>query len=88
MSQMEVYSALQPYANYAVASEETEPGLGWAYAGFLDHLVNNPDMSAAQLATNIVDTYIQGDQRIVDNNARAEFLRQGSQMGGFFGAQD
>ena len=86
MSQLEVYSILQPYANYAVASEETEPGLGWAYAGFLDLLVNNPDMSPEQLAAAIVDTYIEDDQRIVDNNARAEFLRQGSQMGGFFGA--
>ena len=86
MSQLEVYSALQPYANYAVASEETEPGLGWAYAGFLDLLVNNPDMSPEQVAANIVETYIEEDQRIVDNNARADYLRQGSQMGGFFGA--
>jgi len=86
MSQMEVYAALQPYADYAVASEETEPGLGWAYAGFLDDLVQNPDMSTEQLATLIVDSYIEQDQRIVDDNARADFLRQGSQMGGFFGA--
>lgn len=86
MSQMEIYAALQPYAEFAVASEETEPGLGWAYAGFLEELVNNPDMSTEQLTKTIVDTYIQQDQRIVDNNARADFLRQGSQMGGFFGA--
>ncbi len=86
MSQMEVYAALQPYAEFAVASEETEPGLGWAYAGFLDELVQNPDMSSEQLATHIVDSYIEQDQRIVDDNARADFLRQGSQMGGFFGA--
>lgn len=86
MSQMEVYAALQPYASYAVASEETEPGLGWAYTAFLEELMANPGMSAADLASAIVETYIQQDQRIVDATARAEFLRQGSQVGGFFGA--
>ncbi|MRR29957.1 hypothetical protein EG834_06490, partial [bacterium] len=86
MSQMEVYAMLQPYARIAVASEETEPGLGWAYAAFLSDLVNNPAMDGAQLATDIVDTYIGQDQRIVDNQARADFLRQGSSVGGFFGA--
>ena len=86
MSQMEVYAMLQPYTRYAVASEETEPGLGWAYAAFLDQLVANPSMDGAELATHIVDTYIGQDQRIVDSQARADFLRQGSSMGGFFGA--
>ena len=86
MSQLEVYAMLQPYARFAVASEETEPGLGWAYAAFLDELVNEPTMDGAQLASHIVDTYIGQDQRIVDNQARAEFLRQGSPMGGFFSA--
>ena len=85
MSQLEIYASLQPYAYYAVASEETEPGLGWAYAGFLNSLVNNPDMSSEQLAGAMVNSYIQQDQRIVDDQARADFLRQGSQRGGFFG---
>ena len=85
MSQMEVYTMLQPYARYAVASEETEPGLGWAYAGFLGRLVNDPGMGADQLAAHIVDTYIDQDERIVNDQARSEFLRQGSSMGSFFG---
>jgi hypothetical protein len=88
MSQMEIYAMLQPYARFAVASEETEPGLGWAYAAFLKALVNNPAMDGAQLAAEIVDSYISQDQRIVDSQARADFLRQGSSMGGFFGAPD
>lgn len=85
MSQMEVYAMLQPYAHVAVASEETEPGLGWAYAAFLGQLADDPGMDAATLASTIVDTYIEQDQRIVDDQARSEFLRQGSSMGGFFG---
>lgn len=82
MGHLEVFSALAPHARYAVASQEVEPALGWAYTGFLDDLVRNPDMTGADLGRLIVDSYIQEDQRIVDDTARAEFLRQGSPMGG------
>ena len=85
MSQLEVYAALQPYANYAVASEETEPSLGWAYSAFLSLLVYDPSISTAELATNIVESYIDQDERITDENARLDFLRQNSSAGGFFG---
>ena len=86
MAQLEVMAALQPYAHYAVASEETEPALGWAYASFLGDLVRDPDMDAAQLSKLIVDSYIQDDQRITDPAARADFMQQGSPMGGIFGS--
>ncbi|MBE0685275.1 MAG: hypothetical protein IH585_04675, partial [Anaerolineaceae bacterium] len=85
MSQLEVYSALQPYADYAVASEETEPSLGWAYSAFLSLLVYDPSISTADLATNIVESYIDQDKRITDENARMDYLRQNSSSGGFFG---
>jgi len=85
MGQLEVFDALAPHARYAVASEETEPALGWAYTGFLDELRRNPDMDGAELGRLIVDSYIQDDQRIVDDQARADLLRQGSPMGGMFG---
>ena len=84
MSQMEVYTALAPYTKYAVASEETEPGVGWAYSAFLSLMVYNPDLSTEELATNIVDTYVNQDQRIVDDQARADFLAQNSSGGGWF----
>jgi len=88
MSDMEVYAALAAHARYAVASQETEPSLGWAYTGFLRALANNPGISGAELGKQVVQTYIKDDQRIVDNQARAEFLRQGSPMGGLFGVSD
>ena len=34
MAHIEVFSALEPHARYAVASQETEPAVGWAYASF------------------------------------------------------
>lgn len=87
MSQLEVLTALQPYARYAVVSEETEPSLGWAYASFLGALTENPDMSGEEVSRMIVESYIDEDQRIADPQARADFLAQSSPMGGLFGAQ-
>ena len=42
MGHVEVFDALAPHARYAVASQETEPALGWAYTGFLARLDGNP----------------------------------------------
>jgi hypothetical protein len=74
MGHIEVMSALAPHARYAVLSQETEPSLGWAYASFLSELSNNTSMNGGQLGKLIVDSYITDDQRIVDDQARADFL--------------
>jgi hypothetical protein len=84
MSHIEVYDALAPHARYAVASQAVEPALGWAYASFLNQLVQDPDLSGADLGQLIVQTYIQDDQRIMDDQARADYMRQGSPMGSLF----
>jgi hypothetical protein len=84
MGHLEVFTALAPHARYAVASQETEPALGWAYTGFLETLKRNPDIDGAGLGRLIVESYIQSDQRIVDDEARAELLSRGSPMGGLF----
>jgi hypothetical protein len=85
MAHLEVMEAMRPHARYLVASQETEPALGWAYASFLQALEANPGMSGAELSRRIVTGYITDDQRIVDDEARASLLRQGSPMGGLFG---
>lgn len=71
MGQLEVFTALAPYTRYAVASEEVVPALGFAYTGFLDALTKNPAMSGADLAKAIVSTYIEQDQRVMDEKLRA-----------------
>ncbi len=76
MSQLEVFNTLAPHARYAVASQETEPALGWAYTSFLNELVNNPKMDGRELSRSIVDTYINQDQRIVDDDARSVLVEQ------------
>ena len=85
MAQLEVFTALEPHSVYAVASEETEPSLGWAYTDFITALIKNPDMDGAEFSRSIVQGYIEDDQVVVDSNARADFMGQGSPMGGLFG---
>lgn len=81
MAQLEVFSAISPYAKYAVASEETEPLLGWPYGDFLDKLVNNPSMNGADLARSIVDGYINQDIIIVNDEYRNSYT-QGTNLEG------
>jgi hypothetical protein len=74
MSQLEVYSAMVSHGRYSVASQEVEPAVGWAYASFLEQLTARPQMSGADLSKSIVASYIDEDQRIVDDGARQEML--------------
>ncbi len=74
MSQVEVLAGIAPYARYAVASQETEPAIGWAYAEFLGRLSAKPAQSGKELAKTIVNTYIVGDIRIQDDDARGDYL--------------
>ena len=85
MGGAEIFAALAPHARYAVASQEVEPALGWAYAGFLDELTANPGINGADLGRLIVDSYIQEDQRILDPEARQSLLGGGNPLGGLFG---
>jgi hypothetical protein len=82
MAQVEVMSALAPHAHYAVASEETEPALGWSYAGFLTALNQDTSMTGAALGRAIVDSYLEQDVRVTDEAARRALT------GGDYTAQD
>lgn len=76
MSLLEVYAAVAPYAKYAVASQEVEPSLGWAYAAILGRLTDSPEIDGAELSRAIVDSYIDQDQQIVDDDARAKYVER------------
>lgn len=85
MSHLEVLSDLANHARFVIASQETEPALGWAYASFLAELTANPAMNGADLGQAIVNTYIQDDQRIVDDQERANLVGRGSVLNSLFG---
>ncbi|MBL8130294.1 MAG: hypothetical protein JNL42_00425 [Anaerolineae bacterium] len=57
MAQVEVLRLLAPFADYAVLSEETEPGFGWPYFFILPRLTQNPAMTPEELGRWIVDDY-------------------------------
>ncbi len=46
------------YADYLVASEETEPGIGWYYTPWLNELSKDTSMPTLNLGKNIVDAFI------------------------------
>ena len=50
---------LSKYADYLVASEETEPGCGWYYTNFLTKLAANTSMPTAELGKTIIDDYTE-----------------------------
>jgi cysteine peptidase C11 family protein len=56
MADVEMISALAPYASYVVASQETIPGDGWNYAGLLSWY-NNQNITPIKFAGMIVSAY-------------------------------
>lgn len=59
MSTLETAEALQGYAHYMVASEETEPGTGWDYTKWLNYLSDNGGCSGKELGKSIVESYME-----------------------------
>ncbi|MEA4928274.1 MAG: clostripain-related cysteine peptidase [Candidatus Limiplasma sp.] len=59
MANYEMAVHLQPFADYMVASEETEPGEGWNYKSWLPTLAKDPGVSIEKLGKKIVDGFIQ-----------------------------
>lgn len=57
MGTLEVALAVAPGAHYMVASEELEPGQGWAYKALLEQLQARPEMDGAELGRLIADTF-------------------------------
>ena len=57
MATAETALMLEPYADYMIASEETEPGIGWYYTNWLNNLSKDTSMSTLDIGKNIIDDY-------------------------------
>ncbi len=57
MATAETALMLDPYADYMIASEETEPGIGWYYTNWLTKLSQNTSMPTIEIGKNIVDDF-------------------------------
>ncbi len=49
---------LSKYADYMIASEETEPGVGWYYTNWLTTLSKNTSTPTIQIGKQIVDDFV------------------------------
>lgn len=58
MATLENALMLTPYADYMIASEETEPGVGWYYTDWLNALAENTSMPTIEIGKNIVDDFV------------------------------
>ena len=63
MATLETGLMLDNYADYMVASEETEPSYGWYYTDWLTKLSQNTSIPTLELAQNIADTYYNANAR-------------------------
>lgn len=59
MATAEVAYALDPYADYLIASEESEPGEGWAYKNWLTMLAEDPAVPTAELGKKLADDFLE-----------------------------
>jgi len=57
MSTLENASTISEYGNYMVASEEYEPGGGWAYTDWTQYLMDHPGANGKMVGKQICDTY-------------------------------
>ena len=49
---------LSQYADYMIASEETEPGIGWYYTNWLSAFAKDTSMPTAEVGKRIVDDFV------------------------------
>ena len=63
MATLETAMVCNNYADYMIASEESEPGTGWYYTDWLTTLSKNTSASTEDIGKIIVDTFVSASQR-------------------------
>ena len=67
MATLETAMVCNDYADYMIASEESEPGTGWYYTDWLTQLSKNTSVSTESIGKTIVDTFVTASQRAQAN---------------------
>ena len=58
MATVENALMLSDYADYMIASEETEPGIGWYYTDWLTKLSKNTSVPTTELGKTLIDSFV------------------------------
>ncbi len=69
MATYETAVMLEQHADYMLASEETEPGIGWYYTGWVDALSDNTSIETTKLGQIIIDDFTE---KCYQNSAREQ----------------
>lgn len=59
MGTLETANVLAPYADYMIASQESEPSTGWEYSSIIEYLAKHPACSVEELGRELCDTYME-----------------------------
>ena len=67
MQDMDVAAGLEPYADYFLASEETESGYGWNYTQGFSELAANPGISTEQFGESMIASFDSYNTQLSSN---------------------
>ena len=70
MQDIEIATALEPVADYYLASEETEGGFGWYYSSAFGKLAEDPGLSSVEFGKDMVSAYDQFNRATNDGEAQ------------------
>lgn len=70
MNNIEVVSQLAPFSRVVIGSEESEPGAGWSYEGFLAPMIKDPKISLEKLSDLLCRTYVKKSTKGLMNKIR------------------
>lgn len=59
MATLETALVVEPYADYMIASEELEPGIGWYYTDWMTALSRNTSIPTIDLGKKLIDDYVR-----------------------------
>lgn len=68
MATLETALVAEQYADYFIASEETEPGTGWYYTGWLTALSENTSMDTVAIGKKIIDDFTVASRQQSSSN--------------------
>jgi len=68
MASLETAVACEPFADYLIASEETEPGVGWYYTDWLRSLSKNTSLPTVEIGKQIIDDFVDYCARKTPND--------------------
>ncbi len=66
MSTLETANVLASYANYMIASQESEPANGWEYSSIVNYLAQNPSCTGKEFGKALCNSYLSS----LDNNTK------------------